>query len=106
MNNLIDFNEFSSKYRNTAESSSEQEDLRVNEILTEFKNGLCKFHNYSTCIDYMKIRENRKTFGDLLIDKNINEILNKNKIINFNDRLTNVWALQCIGDGNCLVSLK
>jgi hypothetical protein len=106
MADTTDFCEFSSKYKKK-ETSSEQinkEDTRIAEILLKFTNGECEFHKYSTSIDYQRIKSNRKIFADLLIDQKITEILNNNKIINYNYRLTKLYPLKTIGDGNCLVS--
>ena len=94
---IVDFNEFSSNYKlKSVETNVTEDDPRVEEVLKKFSNGYCSFHKFTASIDYQKIRDNRKNFSSLLIDKTIKDILVKNKIINSNERLTNLYPLQTL----------
>jgi len=94
---IVDFNEFSSNYKfKSVEANVTEDDPRIENLLTQYSNGFCSFHKYTASIDYEKIRDSRKIFSNLLIDKTIKEILVKNKIINSNKRLTYLYPLQTI----------
>lgn len=89
-NEFKDFIEFSYQY---AKENNELLLFNLNEI-----------NKYTASIDFNRIKENRFIFKKLLVDFVIREVFVNNGIINSFPRLTKLFPIKTLGDGNCLVS--